>query len=94
MSNKTMFDMAKQEKMVDVKEWLSALDERTRPHHFTIGGVFVETDIPSIVPVGSYFAVGGELLDYPGDPVGSGFNIVNCRCFTAFYTKGDNYYGG
>jgi len=50
--------------------------------------------MPAVVPVGQSFEVGGELLDYPGDPSGSGWNIVNCRCFTAFYTKGDNFYGG
>jgi len=94
MSNKTMFDMARQENLVDVKEWLSAVDERTRAYHLTLGGVFVESEMPAVVPVGQSFEVGGELLDYPGDPSGSGWNIVNCRCFTAFYTKGDYFYGG
>lgn len=33
-----------------------------------------------IVEVGSPFLVGGEALEYPGDPAGSGWNIINCNC--------------
>ena len=87
MSNMTQSIMAKSESVIVEKEWLSAVDERVRAWHFTGGGVFSESGQPARVPMESFFMVGGELLEYPGDPLGSGFNIVNCRCFTAFYTS-------
>jgi hypothetical protein len=30
--------------------------------------------------LGGMFVVGGESLDYPGDPYGSPGNIINCLC--------------
>ena len=87
ISNLTQEKMAVAEPLVTEKEWLSAVDERVRAWHFTGGGVFSESGQPARVPMGSFFFVGGELLDYPGDPLGSGFNIVNCRCFTMYHTN-------
>lgn len=54
------------------KEWVSAEDERTRATHAEADGQVVAMDQP--------FRVGGELLMFPGDPAGSGANIINCRC--------------
>lgn len=54
------------------REWVSALDSRTRPEHAEADGQVVGVDEP--------FIVGGEKLMFPGDRSGSGWNIYNCRC--------------
>ena len=54
------------------REWVSALDARTRPEHAEADGQVVGVDEP--------FIVGGEKLMFPGDSNGSGWNIYNCRC--------------
>jgi len=54
------------------KEWVSATDERTREAHADANGQIVALDEP--------FNVGGDDLMYPGDPSGSGENVINCRC--------------
>jgi uncharacterized protein with gpF-like domain len=64
------------------KEWVSALDERTRTledgpfDHAAMDGTIVGPD--------EDFNVGGEDLAYPGDPKGSAANIINCRCVLNF----------
>lgn len=55
-----------------VKVWISTIDQRTRPEHLEMEGVRVAYN--------EDFTVGGELLEYPGDPKGSAGNIINCRC--------------
>tara|TARA_R100001443_G_scaffold24077_3_gene36217 strand:- start:328 stop:1185 length:858 start_codon:yes stop_codon:yes gene_type:complete len=61
------------------KEWISALDERTRSAHAAAHG--------QIVDFNKKFNVGGEMLNHPGDPAGSAKNVVNCRCTTAPFPK-------
>ncbi len=87
MSSKTMQDMAKSENIVTEKEWSTANDERVREHHNTTGDVFADSGQPIRVKVNEPFHVGGELLDYPGDPKGSGGNIINCRCVALYHTN-------
>lgn len=57
------------------KEWISAQDERVRFDHSQADG--------QIVKFNEFFLVGGERLEYPGDPRGSAGNVINCRCSTA-----------
>lgn len=64
--------------VVEQKEWLSALDDRTRNHaagdefdHVNAHGETVGLDEP--------FEKTGEALQFPGD-AGSAGNVVNCRC--------------
>lgn len=54
------------------KEWVAALDSRTRPEHAEADG--------QVVPIDEPFIVGGEKLMYPGDRSGSPWNVYNCRC--------------
>ena len=54
------------------KEWLATLDGRERPEHAAANGQVVEQ--------GEAFSVGGERLKFPGDPAGSPWNTINCRC--------------
>ncbi len=54
------------------KMWLATLGPRTREWHAEADG--------QVVPMGDSFDVGGEALDFPGDPAGSAENVINCRC--------------
>lgn len=56
------------------QEWLATKDDRTRDDHAEADG--------QIVNMGAAFYVGGEWLDFPGDPNGSPENTINCRCTT------------
>ena len=62
------------------REWVSALDARTRPEHAEADG--------QVVGVYEPFIVGGEKLMFPGDRSGSGWNIYNCRCTQIAKVKG------
>ncbi len=62
---------------VQYKQWLTAEDDKVRETHAEADGQTVPVDQP--------FDVGGESLDYPGDPAGSDDEVCNCRC-TVIYT--------
>ena len=62
----------RQSEVVEQKEWLSAFTETSRDEHVGANG--------QTVPLDGYFDVGGEMLQYPGDPGGSAENIINCLC--------------
>lgn len=62
------------------REWVSALDARTRHEHAEADGQVVGVDKP--------FIVGGEKLMFPGDRNGSPWNIYNCRCTQIAKVKG------
>jgi uncharacterized protein with gpF-like domain len=59
---------------VEYKSWLATLDERTRDDHSE-----AEEDNQDI-PIDDPFIVGGEEMDYPGDPDADVGQIANCRC--------------
>lgn len=67
--------------VVGGQEWIATRDGRTREDHAGADGQVV-------VGVGP-FDVGGEQLEYPGDPNGSPDNIINCRCALALLTPED-----
>lgn len=54
------------------KQWLAALDMRTRHWHASLDGVSVENDKPFTNDYGK--------IMYPGDPEADPANIYNCRC--------------
>lgn len=55
------------------KAWVPTVDERTRPEHIAM------LNSP-MIGESEFFMVGGERLEYPGDPSGSAGNVINCRC--------------
>lgn len=61
------------------KEWVAALDQRTRRTHLVASGQRIDQD--------DTFMVGEEKLRYPGDSRGSAKNIINCRCVPLYHTK-------
>ena len=62
------------------KQWLAALDDRTRHWHAELDGEKVDNDEPF---VNEY----GEIM-YPGDPTADPANIFNCRCTLIASIKG------
>jgi len=58
---------------VEELEWLSARDSAVRETHAEADGQVVGIN-------GDGFDVGGETLEYPGDPSGSPEETINCRC--------------
>jgi uncharacterized protein with gpF-like domain len=66
-------------RVLQEKEWSSALDERTRRSHVAADG--------QRVPIDGKFIVDGEALDHPGDPNGSAGNIINCRCVALYHSR-------
>ena len=58
------------------KQWISTNDGRTRPTHRAADN--------QVVARGETFSVGGEGLQFPGDPAGTAAEVVNCRCTLAF----------
>lgn len=61
--------------------WLATFGPRTREAHAEADGQTVPIDEP--------FEVDGELLLYPGDPSGSGGNVINCRCTQVYGNNPD-----
>ncbi len=66
---------------VEMREWLTASDDRVRASHVAADGQRVAIDEP--------FRVGASLLMYPGDPMGSARETANCRCVAVGADPGD-----
>jgi len=62
------------------KVWLSALSQNSRSWHTEADGQKRNMDDP--------FDIGGEALQYPGDPAGSAGNTINCLCSMTYEVKG------
>lgn len=63
------------------KKWVAVHDNRTRHWHLAADGQTVEVD--------GGFSVGGETMDFPGDPNASPGNTINCRCWTSMVAVRD-----
>ncbi len=58
------------------KEWIASGGDRSRDSHNDANG--------QIRPIDEPFAVGMDLLMYPGDPSGSAEEVINCRCVVGY----------
>lgn len=77
------------------KQWLATEDPRTRKSHREADGQTVALHQPFVVDVvqsvgGVDVTVGTENLNFPGDPLGSAGNVINCRCSIAFVFNDDD----
>lgn len=54
------------------KEWDTMMDGKERVEHRDAN--------ENVKPLSQPFIVGGEQLLFPGDPTGSPWNVINCRC--------------
>lgn len=66
-----------QEAGVEKKEWLATGDKRTRPSHMDAWAQY--SGAKGAIPVMQAFQVGGQSMQYAGDPAG-GSEGINCRC--------------
>lgn len=66
---------------IELKEWISVQDDRTRDSHLLMDGVVVPITDKFEVPATSQ-TVGGW-LEYPGDPSADPSEVCNCRCTIA-----------
>ncbi|HEY8415331.1 MAG TPA: phage minor head protein, partial [Thermaerobacter sp.] len=80
MNHGTLFGW-RQTGLVAGKEWVAALDERTRPDHMHADG--------QVVPLHEKFTVGGWPMEVPGDPSAPAEQVVNCRCTVAPVLEGE-----
>lgn len=83
-SNFSAMKTAEASDLLMEKEWISVQDNRTRitPYdHLDMNHVKQDLDKP--------FFVGGEKIEYPGDPRANPGNTINCRCTVAFIPKRD-----
>jgi len=58
------------------RDWIATMDERTREDHSAADG--------QVRGMKDEFNVGGEGLMFPGDPMGSAENVINCRCVLGY----------
>jgi hypothetical protein len=74
----TSLSLAKQSDIQMVKVWIANENDfnRTRQAHRDAHN--------QKVPLDAKFEVGGELLEYPGDPSGSASNTISCRCVVGY----------
>jgi len=63
------------------KRWVAVHDNRTRHVHLSADGQTVNQD--------GMYTVGGEQMEFPGDPKASGANTINCRCFSEIVAMRD-----
>jgi len=81
-SNAGSYEAWSQSEVVRGKTWISALlPDRTREAHAAAHGQTVGLD--------EMFVVDGEHLMYPGDPMGSPGNVINCMCTHIAVVEGE-----
>jgi hypothetical protein len=72
------------------KEWISAMDSRTRHAHRDMDAQVIDFNGTYDVPVyKGRIQVGIEKMRGPGDPQASAGNVCNCRCTEAYIAKRD-----
>jgi SPP1 gp7 family putative phage head morphogenesis protein len=73
-------DMAADSTGLDLeREWMAALDERTRPSHARLDG--------TRVGMTEHFEVDGIRILRPGDPNAPAAETINCRCSIIYVTR-------
>jgi len=78
-----------------IKEWASAVDERTRNWHRSMNGtkVGINDKFMVLTPTAGG-GVSERFMDYTGDPNGGASNVIQCRCFTLYYDQDDDVIAG
>ena len=74
------YHRAEQDGIILEKEWLAAIDSRTRDWHAELNGKTAPIDEPFENAIGK--------IMFPGDPSADGANVYNCRCSMASVVKG------
>lgn len=69
------YEKAEKDGILLKREWISAIDSRTRHAHALLNGQFAEVDKP-------FHSELGDIM-FPGDPHAAPANVYNCRCTLA-----------
>lgn len=72
IENTSILNVAKEMPPNMMKRWITQGDDKVRNVHKEANGQTVATDKP--------FIIGGEEIYFPGDPLASLWNTINCRC--------------
>jgi len=67
-----------------LKYWITTPDSRTRDTHKQAGMTYGSGNA---IRIDDYFIVGGVRMEYPGDPIGSASERINCRCAVGYRRK-------
>jgi hypothetical protein len=70
---------------VEMKEWISTRDDRTRDSHALMDGVVIAVYDKFEVPATEQTT--GGWLEYPGDPGADPSEVCNCRCSIAPFVR-------
>lgn len=70
---------------IEMKEWISVQDDRTRDAHLIMDGVVIPMSDRFEVPATSQSE--GALMMYPGEATAPAGQVCNCRCTTAPFVK-------
>lgn len=74
------YHKAEEDGIILEKQWLSAIDSRTRDWHIELNGKTKPVDEPFENAIGK--------IMFPGDPSADGANVYNCRCTLVSVVKG------
>lgn len=74
------YHKAEEDGIILEKQWLSAVDSRTRDWHIELNGKTKPVDEPFENAIGK--------IMFPGDPSADGANVYNCRCTLVSVVKG------
>ena len=74
------YQRAQDDGIILEKEWIAAIDNRTRDWHKDLNGVTKPIDEP-------FHNEFGDIM-FPGDPSADGANVYNCRCTLVTKIKG------
>jgi hypothetical protein len=86
-SEKAIHTAMDKTRLMKEKEWVSALDNRTRRKPFNHRARFPDGALGERVAMDVDFIGTSEALEYPGSSLGSAANIINCRCVALYFTQ-------
>lgn len=69
-----------------MKRWVSVSDVRSRPEHSSASGQTVGISEKFTL---RHPSLGTVQMEYPGDPAGGVYNVVNCRCVVVYGDQED-----
>ncbi len=80
--NETVDDSMEVDGNMQEKEWLAAIDERTRDAHIDMNETRIAMDEDFEVDSND----GKDSMQFPGDATASPENLCNCRCVALYYS--------
>lgn len=90
-ANHAAFEASEESDLVLDKEWISIIDDRTRPEGKHKGGPDHRIQNGKTAAKEENFIMSdGSRMMFPGDPKGSAGQVINCRCTYSFVPRRDH----